>query len=171
MTEGLRRHRFLHTASDILFYCDNPTVLFAVRSQSTSPSKEVEALFRVRQNGGSKPPPYKIPLPRPTNGRTQFAPTGARSYPFQKKRSNRGCSSSACADFIWLVPLPAYALLGFVPLHWRCAVAGFVPCLWHLDCLVYHQLKSAIGVSPYSSGMLAVMMSTVSSVILISGVV
>ena len=37
MTEGLRRHRFLHTASDIFFYCDNPTVLFAIRSQSTSP--------------------------------------------------------------------------------------------------------------------------------------
>ena len=43
MTEGLRRHHFLHTATAIILYFDNPTVLFAVRSQSTSPSEEVEA--------------------------------------------------------------------------------------------------------------------------------
>ena len=58
MVEGLRRHRFLHTASDIFFYCDNPTVLFAIRSQSTSPSEEVEALVRVWQDGRTKALPY-----------------------------------------------------------------------------------------------------------------
>ena len=49
MTEGLRRHHFLHTATAIILCFDNPTVLFAVRSQSTSPSKEVEAYVTLSQ--------------------------------------------------------------------------------------------------------------------------
>ena len=64
MTEGLQGRCYLHTVTATTLCFDNPTVLFAVRSQSTSPSKEVEAYgsskpLPYQPNGGSKPPPYE----------------------------------------------------------------------------------------------------------------
>ena len=44
---------------------DNPTVLFAVRSQSTSPSEEVEAQCSLSQNGRTKALPYLSPASHP----------------------------------------------------------------------------------------------------------
>ena len=58
MTEGLRRRYSPHTVTAIILCFDNPTVLFAVRSQSTSPSKEVEAYVTLPQNGSGNPLPY-----------------------------------------------------------------------------------------------------------------
>ena len=49
MTEGLQGRCYLHTVTATILCFDNPTVLFAVRSQSTSPSEEVEAQCSLSQ--------------------------------------------------------------------------------------------------------------------------
>ena len=53
MTEGLWRRCYPHTALAIILCFDNPTVLFAICSQSTSPSEEVEAYTTLSQGGPS----------------------------------------------------------------------------------------------------------------------